>query len=311
MTRRIRVVDLLLARRGVWLAVAGLAVAQGLAGVVAHGEEVVKYDDAASVLKALRDIRDELQHADKLIIELGDPNFHVRQRATKQLIDAPLLPSGVLRRATQNEDPEIVWRAQRVMQHRHGKKSVSVYHLLQAVRDEKIQGIANELAALAGACEGSDQAWLFVEAYVSAIRAEDYPACRKHIGSDSPLLRRASVAAIAALARPDAEQDLRRCWNDPDDQVRIAVASGLAQLGNPASLDLLVELMESEDVKIATLANTTLTGMVRVDFDFSDARTPQQRQAAVARWRDWLGQPEHRSIRHRPKAPISTDSPFE
>ena len=102
-------------------------------------------------------------------------------------------------------------------------------------------------------------------------------------------LTRASLAwVMGASADRRYIPDLRGMLADSDAGVRYEAASALVELGDTAGFALLVEGLGDSDVRNRYKCFETLKRATGQDFGYQHDASPENRGAAVARWRGWL-----------------------
>jgi hypothetical protein len=75
---------------------------------------------------------------------------------------------------------------------------------------------------------------------------------------------------------------------DPVPTVRYEAAGALLELSEPAGLEVLVDGLSDPDPRLRAKCSAVLAEKTGRDFGFEADGTPEDRAAAVARWRAWL-----------------------
>jgi hypothetical protein len=100
------------------------------------------------------------------------------------------------------------------------------------------------------------------------------------------LLRRADAGQDSEVA--EAAGAVVRCLSGGDDSTREAAARLLGLLRVQSAIEPLIDTLQDSNANVRSAAATALTRITRQLFGPNDDATPQERQVAVARWRDWL-----------------------
>ena len=190
--------------------------------------------DPPSLAKYLQELHPTQQQRERvklLIQEMGLSSFSAREAATAKLLIMPKLPTAALLAATADKDPEIRWRAQQVLD--VGKpEAVKVLHAaFQVIAAKKTPGLTAELLAALPLC---DQHYLEVAAWRAievAARRQDAAILRKALSGRSAQVRVAAASALGQALGKDARDDLFPLLKDRDDQVKLAAARAIANLG--------------------------------------------------------------------------------
>jgi hypothetical protein len=100
------------------------------------------------------------------------------------------------------------------------------------------------------------------------------------------LFRRASDGDEQWIA--ESVEPIVRCLSEGDDSARESAARLLGLLRVQQATEPLIDTLGDSNAKVRSAAATALTRITRQLYGPSDDATPEDRQAAVARWRDWL-----------------------
>jgi HEAT repeat protein len=148
-------------------------------------------------LQKLHPTENELEQARKLIKQLGDHDFDVRETAMRQLLIMPVLPGDELQAAWRNPDPEIRWRVRKVLQRGTPETSFLLYAAFKVIAKQKLSPAVPEL--------------------LNAI-----PLCTKrHLQAEA-------ARAIEACALPEHAETLRTALQSEHAGLRAAAVTGLA-----------------------------------------------------------------------------------
>jgi len=117
------------------------------------------------------------------------------------------------------------------------------------------------------------------------------------LSAADPETRFAAVYALGLAVDQDSLAALRPVLDDPEVSLRTIAAGALIGLGEPGSLPVLIEAMDSDEMlpfsdpplPIWTFADSVLAHYTGIDFGIA-AGAEDQHQASAAAWRDWWEQ---------------------
>jgi hypothetical protein len=96
----------------------------------------------------------------------------------------------------------------------------------------------------------------------------------------------AGLAALGGCGGPTVAAGLQS--EDPSQRINSAVEAGQSRDANAAPL--LVDRLSDSDSDVRFYAILALRKITGTDMGYSFYDPPDQREAAIARWRQWLGQ---------------------
>jgi hypothetical protein len=189
------------------------------------------------------------EHIKKLVGDLGDDSFAVREKASDQLLGLGVSARALLREAAHDPDVEVAVRATRLLEQieKEGGPAV-VCAAVRLVADRKPDGAAEVLLAFAPSAE--DQSVVDDIAHALAVvgfRDRKPQAVLTDALTDKSALRRAVAAeALCRGGGPDQRPAVRKMLQDGDAGVRLRTAlalfDGHDKEAIPVLINLLVEL---------------------------------------------------------------------
>ncbi len=263
----------------------------------AADERVVKEaginPDAAGLLAYFRE-RTPTAEDDKrlraLVRQLGDEQFAVREKATKELVRRGLPAVPLLRQAQRDPDAEVARRAAqcleeiaagpgpnlpivaaRLLVRRAPPETAATLLAFLPFADDEIveDAVRGSLAVLAATTEKADPA------LVSAL-------------ADGAASRRAAAAyALGQLRDPAVRKAVRALLDDRDVQVRFQAAQGLLAGRDRAAVPALVELVAETPVEIAARAEDLLLRLAGDKAPMSGNGSDPAGKVRRAAWRKW------------------------
>ncbi|WP_425615880.1 PQQ-binding-like beta-propeller repeat protein [Anatilimnocola sp. NA78] len=225
---------------------------------------------------------------DRWLGELDADDYATRETATQRLIQLPALPREAWTKLSATANPERRWRLRQVLD-RHESESTQVYRAA-------LQLIAREPTAL------QDEDWLTAAVVMERADLRDeysnllqrhvttiqLPKFRDAVKSDR-LSSRLAAAVVLSRSVEAADRALTaQLLTDPDDQVSLLTAQGVASHGDHRALATLVRLLDSPQIDVRREAASWLCGLTGQEFDYSPYAIAAERQATMTRWRDWL-----------------------
>jgi len=249
-------------------------------------------DDLRRCLRSFTPDKAAAAAIEGFIGQLGDKDFFVRQRATEALLRYPIVPNRLLRKAAESTDLEVSSRAQRILLRRpESDLQELLAAVLEAVRDERISGLAVEILAALEAVDDFALREPAVEALAATAVEADAGVLRRGLGKDSPLVRATAVAVLSQTLREEAAPAVKPLLGDADERVRLAAALAVGDFGDRACLKTFAELLDSRRMDIRLSSVQALRFMTGQKFAYSVGASADQRAKAVADWSAWIGGP--------------------
>lgn len=242
-------------RQTLSLCVVALALAAGVARPAdedprAADERVLKQagvpTDDAGLLAFFRKGSPDEDAIRDLIKKLGDDDFEVREKATKDLTALGPAAEPYLREALKSGDAEVVRRAEECLKNiGKGSPAAVVSAAARLLARRKPAGAAEALLAYAprAAGETSEED---VRAALVAVAVRDGkpdPALVKALEDKSPGRRAAAAGALARAGARDALPSVRKLLHDAEPSVRLPVALALVALKEKEAIPVLIDLL--------------------------------------------------------------------
>lgn len=232
----------------------------------------------------------EREQIQKLIRQLGDEDFTVRQEATTALQGRGPRALPFLQEASRSKDAEIAHRAQECLKtltvHAAAAPPLPTPRLVAVCRPP---GAAAVLLAYLPSARDAAGREAIQEALNSLARSQDSTteqALKTALNDKAPLRRQAAAIALCQAAGR-ASPAVQRLLKDSDALVRLSVARALAQLGDPESIPALIQLLgdlpderrpEAEEILVR------LAGAAAPEMTGTDERSRRQ---AMQAWLSW------------------------
>ncbi len=240
-------------------------------------------------LQDLHPSDDQLNRAKKLIEQLGDAeSFQARESAMAQLLIMPTLPTEALLAASEGEDPEIRWRAKRVLDIGKPESTKVLHAALKVIAAEKLPGLMKPLLAAVPLCDKRHLIQASLDAAEAAATKDDAAVLRGALKNENAQVRLTAATALAAALGEEASGDLNALLEDKDDTVKVAAARAIANFGDRKCLPVLVAMLQSDDLLVRVSAATALRQLSGKHFGFAAYDTADKRAKVVEKWKDWV-----------------------
>jgi len=259
--------------------------------------------DGAGAVEFLRQLEpsdDRRELVARLINALGAEAFRDRESAMLRLAALVPTPGAALRQARSGKNPEIRWRAQKLLDRTMAVNTRLLQAAFRVVETDRPDGA---LAAVLLSVKHVNDEYVFRDARHTLARLatkEDLPRIRAALGDDSPRLRIAAAEALAQVQGRSAADRLHTLLQDRHPGVRLAAAAQLGDLGDRRALAGLVSLLDAEDYAVRREAGLRLRALVNQDHGFIPYDEATKRAAAVARWKSWVADKGSTAQLHHP-----------
>jgi HEAT repeat protein len=243
--------------------------------------------DAAGVLSVLRRWQPSAENRARiarLVAELGDENFAVRDAASHQLAAMGTLAESALREATQCRDAEVVFRARKLLAEcRQGRGpellSAALKWLRQSPDPQATPLLLELLPVLPETFQSSAREALWICA-----GPDDVLRLRKAIRDARPAVRSAAIPALERAAGAEAVAELAPLLGDKKEEARLAAARALLDRRPRPSIAALVNLLDAQNPSVVQQSAwllEQLSGIPRA------ADPPAEFAATVVQWKAW------------------------
>ncbi|HUG89230.1 MAG TPA: PQQ-binding-like beta-propeller repeat protein [Planctomycetaceae bacterium] len=233
------------------------------------------------------DARDRLA---ALISQLGDEDFFRREAAMRELLRRPVHAPELLDEAIEGDDAEIRWRAAQVKKVGGRRLARLLAAVFGTIEEHEIDGLAEPVLEAIPFCANEHLLAGARRALAATARSdsEDVDLLTRALARDNARIVSAAATTLERIAGEKAGAALLPILQHDDDRARLAAARALANHGARASLPVLVELLEAEDLHVRGESAQTLRMLTGEHFGFVGYEDEQRRGEAVAQWREWL-----------------------
>lgn len=242
---------------------------------------------ADGVLRVLRQWRPDAENRAqiaRLVRDLGDDKWAVRDRAARQLAGMGTLALPALREATNSNDAEVVLRARKLLAecrsgHAEELLSAALEWLRRSPTPQATDLLLDLVAVLPVEFQSSARDALWVCAAPG-----DVPRLRRAIGDSRPAVREAAIVALERAAGADAVHDLEPLLRDKSETTRLAAARALLDRLPRPSITVLLGLLDAREPDVRRQAAWLLeqvSGIAPAD------ESPTGPAEAATKWKAW------------------------
>ena len=225
----------------------------------------------------------------ELLKQLGtSDSFAAREDAMAKLLVMPKLPSEALIEASEGPDPEIRWRAKKILQLGKPEADRVFYAALRTIEEKELQGIVDELIRVVPLCDQEHLRFAIRQAIQASASKADSALLKSSLDSENHQIRLAAIASIGKVEKENAGPVLLPFLQDKNEQIQLATARALANVGNRKSLSSLIKLCGSTNPNIRSISSLTLRQLTDESFGFIAYSKPDDRKAALEKWKTWL-----------------------
>jgi len=192
--------------------------------------------------------------------------------------------------AIDSSDPEIRYRAKMILRRIEDSDDDLTLAVLRVIKRDRLPGGVDVLLRIIPRCKGEYLRSAVAEALSASARVEDAGCLKAAIKSGPGEVRAAAIIALESAVGSQAIELLRRYAGDETDLlVRLSAIQGLSNHSPRECLNLLADLLESDDVMVRIRSAVTLRRLTGKRFGFVGGYdTPEFRENAVQRWRNWI-----------------------
>jgi hypothetical protein len=231
------------------------------------------------------DISDEAR-IKALVRQLGDDQFKVREKASKQLVMIGPRARPFLQTGAKDADPEIARRAQECLARiGEGATAATVSAAVRVLAREKPPEAAAALLAYLPASEDESVAETIRQALTDLARRDDKPepALVTALADKTAVKRAAAAEALCRAGVTEALPGVRKLLQDGDPQVRLRVGLALVAARDKDAVPVLIRLLDELPLEETGLVMSLLD---RLAGDTIPAVVTGPSQAARRKYRE-------------------------
>jgi hypothetical protein len=137
----------------------------------------------------------------RLIEQLGSDEFAQREEASGKLLARAVSPVKELKAALDNPDPEIRFRARKILDQvgRRVPTSALLFAALLVIRDRELDGLAGDVLRIIPLCDSEPLRAAAGQAMRATVRRGDRPLLARALASDNASARAIATAGLAVI----------------------------------------------------------------------------------------------------------------
>lgn len=260
----------------------------------------------SAYLEELHPSAEQQRRAARLIDKLGSADsFTAREAAMTELLAMPVQPAAALRAAARSEDPEVRWRARKVLRLASPQGERILYAAFMTIKESRLPGLVQPVVKAIPRCDKDYLRRAAGEALAATARPGDAQRLRRASSSEDIEVRVAAIGALGRVLGADSANDLRPLLEHSNDRVTLAAARAMASYGDRRSLPPLVELLSSSSVEVRAASGATLRELTGVRFGLAAYDKAEKRQEPIEKWRKWVAANGKTAKLHFPLRPAA------
>jgi len=243
------------------------------------------------LLSALRTIRGGPRgprDVPRLIRQLGDLSWRLRDAATRDLVAMSPPPLAALAEAANSPSLEVQARANEILRLTRRDRRERLFLAARAIEHLRLAGTAPVLLEL---LPHAREPWLRFRlraAAEAAAQPVDAQALRAALKNPHAGVRAAAAAALAAAVGDKCLDELSLLLKDDDHHVRLEAARAMGNLADRRALAALGRLLRSPEADVRAAVATTLNGLTRASIPFAPYQPLATARKQVAAWNAWI-----------------------
>ncbi|MGV3607597.1 MAG: PQQ-binding-like beta-propeller repeat protein [Planctomycetaceae bacterium] len=184
--------------------------------------------------------------------------------------------------------PEVRWRMQKLLPSGRTVMEHELLSVVDAIRQQHLQGLAQELVDCSPAISSSKQLLALGEAVQETATPSDRPLMLVSSKTPNLPIRYLSLLALGTIGTPeDLSLVIVPASQEADEWVKLAGSRAAIGLGHRPSLATLAKLLESESEDIRSEANSLLMAVTGKDFGFLATDAGAKRSQLAKQWQTW------------------------
>ena len=173
------------------------------------------------------------ERAKRLIQQLGDSDsFAKRELATSRLLVLPQLPTKALIAATTGPDPEIRWRAKKILELGKPESGRILFAAFKTISQKRIGGLTAELLRAIPLCDKKYLRSAARQAVQSTAHPKNAATLRRGLKSKNVDVRIAAAGGLGKALGKRSAADLNPLLDDPQDRIKLAAARAIERVSS-------------------------------------------------------------------------------
>lgn len=252
-------------------------------------------DDHEGVSKLLKNLNDDYDAdlINDLIRKLESNDFAVREKATFELSQFPLLDREAIKLKLDGFSLEQKTRLQRVLKENSHEKFIRLLIVMnESIVENKYKGLLKELWKSTDRVKSEQYSnlWdIYRDASIETSVNDDVNLIKNSVLSDNVIIRYSTIPTLIKILGNESESYLLKLVNDNNDQIKWAISEALMRFQNPQCLIPLVNLlMCDQDFGLRWRSLEALRKLTGQEFGYYAAGNANERKEPAKKWRKWV-----------------------
>ena len=252
-------------------------------------------DDHEGVSKLLKNLNNDYDAdlINDLIRKLESNDFAVREKATFELSQIPLLDREAIKLKLDGFSLEQKTRLQRVLKENSHEKFIRLLIVMnESIVENKYKGLLKELWKSSDRVKSEQYSnlWdMYRDASIETSVNDDVDLIKNSVLSDNGIIRYSTIPTLIKLLGNESESYLLKLVNDNNDQIKWAISEALMKFQNPQCLIPLVDLLIcDQDFGLRWRSLEALRKLTGQEFGYYAAGNADDRKEPAKKWRKWV-----------------------
>lgn len=252
-------------------------------------------DDHEGVSKLLKNLNNDYDAdlINDLIRKLESNDFAVREKATFELSQIPLLDREAIKLKLDGFSLEQKTRLQRVLKENSHEKFIRLLIVMnESIVENKYKGLLKELWKSTDRVKSEQYSnlWdMYRDASIETSVNDDVNLIKNSVLSDNVIIRYSTIPTLIKILGNESESYLLKLVNDNNDQIKWAISEALMRFQNPQCLIPLVNLlMCDQDFGLRWRSLEALRKLTGQEFGYYAAGNANERKEPAKKWRKWV-----------------------
>ena len=252
-------------------------------------------DDHEGVSKLLKNLNNDYDAdlINDLIRKLESNDFAVREKATFELSQIPLLDREAIKLKLDGFSLEQKTRLQRVLKENSHEKFIRLLIVMnESIVENKYKGLLKELWKSSDRVKSEQYSnlWdMYRDASIETSVNDDVDLIKNSVLSDNGIIRYSTIPTLIKLLGNESESYLLKLVNDNNDQIKWAMSEALMKFQNPQCLIPLVDLLTcDQDFGLRWRSLEALRKLTGQEFGYYAAGNANERKEPAKKWRKWV-----------------------
>ena len=252
-------------------------------------------DDHEGVSKLLKNLNNDYDAdlINDLIRKLESNYFAVREKATFELSQIPLLDREAIKLKLDSFSLEQKTRLQRVLKENSHEKFIRLLIVMnESIVENKYKGLLKELWKSTDRVKSEQYSnlWdIYRDASIETSVNDDVNLIKNSVLSDNVIIRYSTIPTLIKILGNESESYLLKLVNDNNDQIKWAISEALMRFQNPQCLIPLVNLlMCDQDFGLRWRSLEALRKLTGQEFGYYAAGNANERKEPAKKWRKWV-----------------------